>query len=121
MDGRLSRRVFKLILQRVDRLRRGAGATGRHGLRQTVASATDGEALVVEQFPDPANQQHLVVLVVAAVATPLHGPQLRELLLPIAQHISLHAAEVADLSDREVPFGRNGRKGGKRGVHQGPT
>ena len=48
-----------------------------------VARAADRKTLVVQQIADAPDHQHLVVLVVAAVATPLHGPQLRELLLPI--------------------------------------
>ena len=52
-------------------------------LLQLVARAADGEALVVQQVADAPDHQHLVVLVVAPVAAPLHGPELRELLLPV--------------------------------------
>ena len=58
-------------------------ALALHDLLQLVARAADGEALVVEQVADAPDHQHLVVLVVAPVAAPLHGPNLRELLLPI--------------------------------------
>jgi hypothetical protein len=54
---------------------------------------------------NPADQQHLVVLVVAAVAAPFHRLELGEFLLPIAQHIRLHAAQIADLTDGEVALG----------------
>ena len=37
---------------------------------QLVARTTDGETLVVEQIPDAADHQHLMVLVVAAVSPP---------------------------------------------------
>ena len=73
---------------------------------------TDGEALVVQQITNPTNHQHLMVLVVAAVAAPLHGAQLRELLLPVAQHMRLDAAQLRDLTNREVSLGGNGREGG---------
>ena len=40
--------------------------------------------------------------------------ELAELLFPVAQHVRLHAAQIADLTDGEVTFGRNG---GKRFLH----
>src|SRR5215472_1234452 len=75
--------------------------------RELVARAADGEALVVEQAPDLADHDHVLTLVVAAVAAALHGLELREFLLPIAKHMRLHAAEVADLADSEVTLPRN--------------
>src|SRR4051812_41909035 len=81
-----------------------------HDLLQLVARAADGEALVVQEVADAPDHQHLVVLVVAAVAPPLHRPQLRELLLPIPEHVRLDAAQLADLTDGEVALGRNSRK-----------
>src|SRR5690606_5278020 len=64
--------------------------------------AADREALLVEQAPNLPDDQHVLALIVAAVAAPLHRLQLRKLLLPIAQHVRLHAAELAHLADREV-------------------
>src|SRR6476646_6051199 len=52
---------------------------------EAVARAADGEAFFVEQLADATDEQHFVVLVVAAVAPPLDGLQLREFLLPVAQ------------------------------------
>ncbi len=37
-------------------------------------------------------KQHFVMLIVAAVAAPLDRLQLGEFLLPVAQHVRLHAA-----------------------------
>ena len=54
-----------------------------HQFLQLVARAADGEALVVQQVADAPDHQHLMVLVIAPVAAPLHWPQLREFLLPI--------------------------------------
>src|SRR5712691_287259 len=82
----------------------------REGIVEPVARAADGEALFVGQLADAADQEHLVVLVIAPVAAPLHRLQLRELLLPVAQHVRLHPAEVADFTDREVALGRDRRK-----------
>ena len=67
------------------------------------------ESLLGQQVADAPDQQHFVVLVVAAVAPPLHGFELRELLLPIAQHVRLHAAQFAHLTDGEVASGWNRR------------
>lgn len=79
-------------------------------LLQLVAGATDGEALVVKEIPDPANHQNLVVLVIPAIATPFHRAQLSELLLPIPEHMRFDPAQVAYFTDREVALCRNGWK-----------
>src|SRR5438874_10630853 len=55
---------------------RAAGAR----LLEPVARAVDGEAVLVEELADPADEQHLVVLVIAPVAAALEGLELRELL-----------------------------------------
>src|SRR5690349_4772655 len=81
-----------------------------HELVEAVARAADGEALVVEQLADAADEQHFVVLVVAPVAAALDRLQLGEFLLPVAQHVRLHAAQLAYLTDREVALRRDRRK-----------
>lgn len=50
------------------------------------------------------------MLVVATVSTPLHRAQLRELLLPITEHVRFDAAQIADFTDGEIAFRRNGKK-----------
>src|ERR1700752_801236 len=77
---------------------------------QLVARPADGEALVVEQAPDLANDEYVLALVVAPVAAPLDRLQLGELLLPIAQHVRLDPAKLAHLSDGEVPLAWNRRQ-----------
>ena len=69
---------------------------------------------LIEQLANAPDQQHLVVLVVAPVAPTLHRLELGELLLPIAQHVRLDAAQLAHLTDGEVAFGRDG---GERFLH----
>ena len=76
---------------------------------QAVTGAADGEALAVKQFPDTAYQKYFVVLVVTAVAAPLHRPQLGEFLFPVAQHMRFDATQFADFANREVTLGGNGR------------
>src|SRR5579884_3096087 len=54
---------------------------------ELVARAGDREALVVQQAADLPDDDHVLPLVVAPVAAPLDRLQLRELLLPVAQHV----------------------------------
>ena len=76
-----------------------------HEVLQLVARTTDGEALLVQQIAYAPDHQHLVVLVIAAITSPLHGPQLRELLLPIPQHMRLDATQLTNLTNGEVALG----------------
>jgi len=52
----------------------------------------DREALLVEEIANAPDQQHFVVLIVAAVAAALHRLELCELLFPVAQHVRLDRA-----------------------------
>ena len=90
------------------------------------ARATDGEALFVQQFANAANQQDFVMLVVATIASSFHRPQLRKLLLPVAQYMRFNTAQLADFSDGEVAFGWDGRQSwdcahGIEWMEQGPN
>src|SRR5260221_11100554 len=69
---------------------------------QLVARAADREALFVQEAPDLADADHIRALGVAAIAPPLDRLELRELLLPVAQHMGLDAAQFADFTDREI-------------------
>jgi len=77
---------------------------------ELVARATDRETLVVEKTADLPDDDHVLALIVAAIAATLHGLELREFLLPIAKHVRLHTAQIAHLSDGEVAFAGNGRQ-----------
>src|SRR6185312_1458821 len=79
--------------------------------RELVARAGDRETLVVQKAADLADDDHVLALIVAPVAASLDGLQLREFLLPIAQHVRLDAAALAHLADREVALARNRREG----------
>ena len=70
-----------------------------------MACAVDGESLFVQEVADAANQEHFVVLVVAPIAAPLDRLQLRELLLPIAEHVRLDRTQITYLADGEIPLG----------------
>jgi hypothetical protein len=73
---------------------------------QSIASAADGETLLVQQTADSTDHQNFMVLVVTAVAAPFHGPQLGELLFPVTQDMGLDGAQLADFTDGEIAFGR---------------
>src|SRR5207244_790382 len=77
---------------------------------QPIARAADGEAFLVEQLADAPDEEDFVVLVIAPVAAPLHRLELRELLLPVAQHVRLHPAQLAHLTDGEVALGGDRRE-----------
>jgi hypothetical protein len=89
-----------------------AFALGLHQLLQLVTCAGNGETLVIQEITDATNHQHFMALVIAAIAATLHGTQLREFLLPIAQHVRLDAAQLAHLTNGEVALGWNGWKDG---------
>src|SRR5215471_15323652 len=82
--------------------RRAARWRRAQALVEPVARAADGESLLVKKLADAADQQHLVVLVVPPVPAALHGTKLGEFLLPVAQHVRLHSAQLAHLTDGEV-------------------
>jgi len=77
---------------------------------QAIAGPADGKALFIQQTADLADDQHVLALVVTPIAAPLDGLQLRELLLPIAQHVRLDAAQIAHFADGEVTLPRDRRK-----------
>src|SRR5690606_19867638 len=52
-----------------------------------LARTGDGEALVVQQAANLPDHDDVMTLVVAAVAAPLHGLELRKLLLPVTQYV----------------------------------
>src|SRR3989442_6388217 len=83
-----------------------------------VARAANGEALLVQQFADATDQQHFVVLIITAVAAPLHRFQLREFLFPVTQHVRLDAAQFAHFANGEIALRGNRRQGaGVRFMH----
>src|SRR5690606_13691989 len=76
-------------------------------LLQLVASPADGESLVIQELPDAPDHEHFMVLVIAAVASPLHGAQLRELLLPIPEYVWFDSAQIPHFANGEIAFGWN--------------
>ena len=77
---------------------------------EAIACSANREPLFVEQAANLPDDQHVLALVVAAIAATLDGLELGELLFPVAQHVRLDAAQVAHLTDGEVALSGNGRK-----------
>src|SRR3546814_5617098 len=67
----------------------------RHFL-ETLARPADREALFVEQAANPAHHLYVVLLVVTAIAAPLHRLELREFLFPVARSEE-HTSELQSL------------------------
>jgi len=76
---------------------------------EPVPGSANGKALFIQQAADLANDQHVLALVIAAVAAPFDGLELREFLLPVAQHMRFHATQIADFADGEVALSRDRR------------
>jgi len=75
--------------------------------REAISGAANGKSLLIQQAADLPNDQHVLSLVIAAIAAPLHRLELRKFLFPITQHMRLDAAQIAHFADREVAFSRD--------------
>ena len=69
---------------------------------QLLSGTPDGETLFIEQTAYLADHDHVVALVVSAVAAALHRLELDKLLLPIAEYVGFDPAEFAYFTDREI-------------------
>jgi len=77
---------------------------------QAVPRSADRKPLFIEQAANLTNDEHILALIVPAVAAPFHGFQLGKFLFPIAQYVGLHPAQVAHFTDREIPLAGNRRQ-----------
>src|SRR5690606_26698085 len=77
---------------------------------QALAGAGNGVALFVQERADLPDHQHVMALVIAPVAAPLDRLEAGEFRLPVAQHVRLDVAQLADLTDGEVALGRDRRE-----------
>jgi len=77
---------------------------------QTVARSAYRKSLLVQEAAYLANHQHILSLVIAAIATALHRLELRKLLFPITKDMRFDATQLTHLTDGEVAFARNRRK-----------
>ncbi len=77
---------------------------------EPVPGSANRKSLFIQQAANLPNDQHVLPLVVAAIAAALHGLELREFLLPVAQHVRFDAAQIAHLAYREVQLPGNRRQ-----------
>src|ERR1700685_723027 len=77
---------------------------------EAVAGSANGKSLFIQQTAYLPDDEHVLPLIIAAVAAALDGFELREFLLPVAQHMRLDAAQVAHLADGEVALARDWRQ-----------
>ena len=74
---------------------------------EAVPCAANGESLFIQEAAYLPNDQHVLPLIVPTVAAALDGLELGKLLFPVAQHMRLDAAQVADFTDGEIPLPRD--------------
>src|SRR5688500_1584126 len=110
LSAQHAQQLFELDAHLLDDLLALADVDARLFAGELVARTADGKALLVQQRADLPNDDDVLALVVAAVAATLDRLELRELLLPVAQHVRLHAAEVADFADREITLAGDRRQ-----------
>src|SRR5688500_6585116 len=101
---------FQLLPHLLHDLRAERGFLLRPIAFQAQARAADGVALLVQQAADLAHHQHVVALVVAAVAAALDRYEAGKFGLPVAQYVRLHVAQLADFADGEIALGRDRRQ-----------
>ena len=77
---------------------------------EPVSGSANGKALFIQQAAYLPDDQHVLALIIAPVTAPLHGFELREFLLPVAEHVRLDAAQVAHFANGEVALPRNRRQ-----------
>ena len=75
---------------------------------EAVPCAANRKSLLIQQAANLPDDQHVLPLIVPAVAPPLDRLQLGKFLLPVTQHMRLDAAQFADFADGEVPLPRDG-------------
>src|SRR3982074_3482581 len=71
---------------------------------EAVPCAANGKPLFIQEAPYLPDDQHVLPLIIPAVAATLDGLELGEFLFPVAQHMRFDAAQVADFTDGEIPL-----------------
>ena len=74
--------------------------------RQTQARTADGETLIIEQRTNLPNHQHILTLIITAIAAALDWVELGKLLLPIAQYVGFYRAKLTHFTDGEIALAR---------------
>src|SRR5690606_23484695 len=92
--------VLELGADLTDDLLALARVVARFIAHETLPRTADREPFLVEKATDLADDQHVLTLVVTAIAAAFDGLQLGEFLLPVPQHVRFDRAELADFTDR---------------------
>ena len=71
---------------------------------EAVPCSANGKPLFIQQAPNLPNDEHILPLIIPAVAASLDRLQLRKFLFPIAQHVGFDTAQLAHFADGEVPL-----------------
>ena len=77
---------------------------------EAVSGTANRESLLIQQAAYLANDEHILALIVAAISAALDGFELWKFLLPVAQHMRFHAAQIAHFADGEVALPRDRRQ-----------
>lgn len=104
-----SQHILKFIDRLPDQLLGLTGVVLYIVAGEALAGAADGKSLVIQQGANLADDQYILALVISTIAAALDGFQLREFLLPIAQHVWLNRAQLTDLAYGEVALAGNRR------------
>src|SRR5690606_41616789 len=104
------KQVLEFPAHLLDHLRGQAGLDLAGLALQALAGAGNGVALFVQERANLPDHQHVMALVVAPVAAPLDRLEAGEFRLPVAQHVRLDVAQLADFTDGEVALGRDRRE-----------
>ena len=66
----------------------------------------NGVALIIQQAADLADGNDIGTLIVAAVATALDRRKLRELLLPVSEHVRFYSTKFGNFTNGEITLPR---------------
>jgi len=78
---------------------------------QAAARSAYSKTVLIQQLSDASYKEYFVMLIIAPVSAPLNRLELGKFLLPITQHVRLHPAQIAYLTDSKVAFcGNQGQR-----------
>src|SRR5579859_1986323 len=77
---------------------------------EPIPGSADGKPLLIQQAANLPDDQHVLALVVAAVAATLDRLELWKFLFPVAQYMRLDAAQIAHFADGEIALPRDRRQ-----------
>ena len=70
--------------------------------RKFLSCAADRETILIKKASDLPNDEYILTLIIASVASPFDRFELREFLLPVSENVGLHSAQIAYFTNREI-------------------